>query len=724
MTTTEIAKKTTYQSSNWLDRYLADPDLPPKAFIRKRLIWIWVAVAAVCIMGMTSLAAFRGMDPVTVYGLALLACYAVYLPLLKYIRRFELANFLFSCIIVLITFATILYVGGISNSFGLYLVGLTCAMSSMLCNNRQWTIYLFLLYGLTIILAALLQPWLSIPPEISDADRVLFYVLNILWISASTLFFTLDYIDERGRFEEAETARIRELDKIKTKVYTNITHEFRTPLTLILGMAAQIEKAPEQWLNRRVRKIREYAHTLLHLVNQMLDLSKLETGALPVHLVQGDIIAFLRYLAESFQAHAQERAIDFAFTTGPDTLTMDYDPDKLRAIVSNLLSNALKYTPAGGQVRLAAERETAGTEQLILRVQDTGIGIEPDKIDQIFERFFRVDDGNASHPGGSGLGLTLTRELVKLLRGEISVVSMPGRGTEFTVRLPVTRTASRKAQLHPEHDGQPSPEPVLQTAATELSASRKADRPLLLIVEDNSDVIDYLSTLLRDHYCLETAPNGRQGLEKAIQLIPDIILSDVMMPEMDGFELLQEVKTDWRTSHIPVVLLTAKADSDSRLEGLAYGADAYLAKPFNEAELMIRLRQLIALRRRLQQRYGGSNAITAPDPDLKREDDFIARLQQELEQHLDQEDFGVDALAKALSVSRSQLYRKLLALTGQPVNRYILSYRLQRARQFLETTDLNVTEAALEAGFKNLSHFSHAFHEKFGLPPSAIQRNG
>ncbi len=714
------------KKNDWLDRYLADPEIEPKAFIRKRLIWIWSIVSALCISGMTLLAVFRGMKPVAVYGLLLLAYYGIFLPLLKYIRRFELANFIFLLITVLTTFGIILYVGGLAYAFGLYLVGLTCAMASMLSNNRQWTVALFSIYGLTIILAALLQPWLSVPPQINDADRLLFYTLNILWISASMLQFTLDYISARGKQEEAEVRRIKELDEIKTKVYTNITHEFRTPLTIILGMANQIEKNPEQWLDRGLKKIRAHSKILLHLINQMLDLSKLEAGAMPLKLIQGDVIAYLRYLADSYFIYAESREIDFQFSARPEKLVMDYDPEKLTSIISNLVSNAMKYTPPGGKVHLMVDGETEHGERLIIQVKDNGIGIPAEKMKQVFERFYRIDNKEGPQPGGAGLGLALTRELIRILKGEIAVESSPGQGSLFTVRLPASRQQSLKRSV-PLDTRPESLELYFQDSPQKKSAGREVtplidEKPILLIVEDNPDVVEYLIALLESDFQLVTAENGRQGLKKAIQLIPDIILSDVMMPEMDGFTFLEKVKEDWRTSHVPVILLTAKADIDSRLKGLKHGADAYLAKPFHEDELRIRLRQLIALRRKLRQRYGKSTDLTIPDPHLKKEDEFILKLQKKLDERLDDTDFGVDALALALNISRAQLYRKLLALTGQSVNRYILSYRLQRAYHLFETTDLNVTEVAFEVGFKNLSHFSRAFHEKFDLPPSAVRK--
>ncbi len=346
----------------------------------------------------------------------------------------------------------------------------------------------------------------------------------------------------------------------------------------------------------------------------MLNLAKAEAGAISVNLVRRDVNKYLAYLVEQFSSEALRRKIDLRFTSAGEPFEMDFDPEKLMHIITNLVSNALNYTPEGGRVEVTTGVMDNG-KMFSIRVKDTGIGIEREHLDHLFDRFYRVE--HQLSPGGTGIGLALTKEMVLLLQGTISVESIKGEGSEFTVLLPVTRNAPlsgtpEAADLikvtddqyekvssygEPLYPGQ-SPEELLSVVA-----AGPAKLPLLLIVEDSSDVVLYLQAILKYEYRIEVAGNGSIGLEKALEIIPDIILCDVMMPVMDGIELLEKVKNDIRTSHIPVVMLTAKADIDSRLAGLERGADAYLAKPVDERELHIQLKNLMDLRKKLHERY-------------------------------------------------------------------------------------------------------------------------
>jgi len=540
-----------------------------------------------------------------------------------------------------------------------------------------------------------------------------------------------------------EGERLKELDALKTRLYTNITHEFRTPLTVIIGMAEQLKSEIENWkstgtgiLREKLAAIQRGGKSLLRLVNQMLDLSKLEAGAMRVHYIRGDIIPFLRYQLESFHSLAESKGIRLEFQAEPETLPTDYDPEKIEAIVSNLLSNAIKFTDAG-KVQLTVAREE---QSLLIRVRDSGAGIPPENLPHIFDRFYQVDNAANRHAGhlrdtaaapveGTGIGLALTRELVKLLGGEISVTSEPGVGSEFTVRLPrdVAAASPQPGEnfvaetIGAKEEG---PLPVRETIAppdfetTPLAgAADAASKPLLLIVEDNADVVLYLQSLLQKNYRMEVAKDGRAGLANALEHVPDIILSDVMMPGMDGFELCRALKTDMRTSHIPIVLLTAKADMASKIEGLQHGADAYLAKPFHKEELFVRLEKLIELRKNLQVRYANATAEMAPPTPASLEDDFMRQVRSLLEAHLGDEDFGIPQLSKALGMSRAQLYRKFQALTDQPVAHYFRSMRLHKAQELLQSTDLQVAEIAFQAGFKDPAHFTRVFAEAFGVSP-------
>ncbi|TNE68062.1 MAG: response regulator, partial [Bacteroidetes bacterium] len=408
------------------------------------------------------------------------------------------------------------------------------------------------------------------------------------------------------KLAKAEALRLQELDQAKTRLYTNITHEFRTPLTVILGMEEQLRKKNGDWLEEGLRLIRRNGEQLLRLVNQLLDLSRVEAGHLPLRMVQGDIVAYLRYLAESFHSYAESKDIRLHVLSTVEVLSMDHDPEKMQHIISNLLSNAIKFTPAGGDIYLQIgieKGEIPGSEGVcVIRIKDTGIGIPIEQLPHIFDRFYQVDDSYTRSREGAGVGLALVRELVRLMQGSIDVKSEPGKGTEFHIRLPITHTAAPETEMARRD----TPAAVLSTLvlpeenADKQVLSEPGDRNTVLLVEDNPDVISYLATVLDQHYQVETAQDGQEGIEKALELIPDIIVSDVMMPRKDGFELCETLKADERTSHIPIILLTAKTDQPSKIEGLAYGADAYLAKPFNQEELLVRLEKLIELRHRLQ----------------------------------------------------------------------------------------------------------------------------
>lgn len=725
----------TQRLDEWLWRFLDAPGMPARTLIRKRWAWIWQAFAAFGILTMTVLGAFLHLRPIIWFGGILLVYYAFVVPLMGYVRNFDRLNLILQILVILTAFVFILRLGGIVSSMGLVFVGLSCSIASVVLNNARWTVWVFLIYASTIILAGLVQPYLHPDPKISPSDNLLYWVLNTLWLTGSTLNFILFYIEQRSRFEEAETNRLLELDEAKTKLYTNITHEFRTPLTIILGATDQIEAEPEKELAEKLGKIRRNSANLLQLVDQVLNLSKLEAGVMPLHLIQADLLSYLAYLAESFHVLASEKNITLRTDFPNPPLIMDYDPDKMASIVSNLLSNAIKFTPPGGKVTLSVKqldktghfltKTKTGTvkDQIVIRIQDTGPGIPSDQIPLIFDRYFQVEH-HLKAQGGFGLGLTLVKELVQLLNGSLKVESTPGQGTTFSVLLPVSHQALlQEVPTGPEEDIIPG-ESVFTTQDI-IGFPTDGPLPVLLIVEDNPDVTDYLKSILKEKYELICAADGQDGWKKAVDLIPDIVLSDVMMPVMDGFELLSKLKQDFRTSHIPVVLLTAKADIESRLEGLERGADAYLAKPFNRQELLVQIRKLLELRRKLQVRYQTLKELPPTrNRNIQTEDSFIRRVHALLDQHLDDETFGVSQLARALAMSRAQLYRKFTVLTNRPINKYLLSFRLHRARALLESGSVNVTRVALETGFKSPTHFSRLFTAEFGMNPRDIIPHG
>ena len=527
------------------------------------------------------------------------------------------------------------------------------------------------------------------------------------------------------RLARAETERLRQLDEVKTRLYTNITHEFRTPLTVIQGIAGQIAKSPKEHLAEGIQMIHRNSDRLLHLVNQMLDLAKLESGSMPLYMINNDILLYLRYIIESFHSYAEGKGISLYFSPAIDAQYMDFDPEKVLDIISNLISNAIKYTDEGGNVSVYVEEaQRRSTPFLKIQVKDSGIGIAEAELPHIFDRFYQADDTHTRKGEGTGIGLALTRELVRLHNGEITVQSQLGTGSAFTVLLPITQKAPRENAMQ---------DSLLQTklytgieratfqGAKEVDTGA-TDKPLILIIEDNLDVIRYLMTCLAQNYQLATATNGQTGIDKAIQLIPDLIISDVMMPQKDGFEVCNTLKQDERTSHVPIILLTAKADVEAKLQGLEYGADAYLSKPFNRQELIIRIKKLIELRKTLQQRYHNfAERIPAEDQTHMKEDAYMRKAREIVEANLSDSNFGVEQLAAALYCDRSQVYRKLKALTNKSTTGFILSVRLHEARKLLLTTDRSISEIAYDVGL-NPQRFSREYKKEFGHPPSGERK--
>jgi len=532
--------------------------------------------------------------------------------------------------------------------------------------------------------------------------------------------------------KEKEKEQLQELDQAKSRLYTNITHEFRTPLTVISGIANQVKDENTKKL------IQRNSHQLLNLVNQMLDLRKLESGTVKIQYQQGDIVQFLRYLTESLKSYAEEtKGLTIHFISDEESLMMDFDAEKITRIHSNLLSNAIKFTPKGGNIYIQVALDNQQLPaSLSLTVRDTGVGISEDKLPNIFERFYQVDDSSTRKGEGTGIGLTLVSELIQAMQGEIKVKSIIGKGSTFTIHLPISNEAIIADQSTWKKE---APSEMIATAIpTDLNFAKTEnqgdEKPTVLIVEDNPDVIHYLITCLKESYNIVIAMNGEEGIEKALEEIPDLIVSDVMMPIKDGFELCQTLKTDERTSHIPIVLLTAKADMEARLQGLERGADAYLSKPFHQDELLLILSNQLKLRKQLQARLakvsGSLEALDtlleeekeAAQQHLQIEDAFLQKIRAIVEKDISDSDLSMPQLMRGLGMSRSQIYKKVKALTGISPTHYIRSIRLFHAKKLLKTTDLNVSEVAYEVGFSTPSYFSTAYLEEFGISPNETRK--
>ncbi|SMD42762.1 Signal transduction histidine kinase [Aquiflexum balticum DSM 16537] len=550
------------------------------------------------------------------------------------------------------------------------------------------------------------------------------------WLSYTLLLFLLLYwvygFLLRRKLAQAEVIRLQDLDQVKTRIYTNLTHEFRTPLTVISGIADHILSQPSiETMKEGLPMIKRNSAQLLRLINQMLDLSKLQSGKLSAKMIHDDILGYLKYLTESFHSLADSKDIRLHLLPGFEELYMDFDPEKIQAIFSNLVGNAVKFTPPGGDIYIKMEKISSREvgDFLEIKVKDTGKGIPSQHLPNIFDRFYQVDDSATRSDEGTGIGLALTKELVLLMSGTIEVSSQMGKGTEFTVRLPILKEAPKGNAGELVQQPQSTITELMEASPIGAEEGYDESLPLALLVEDNEDVLSYLELCLQDKYKIQKARNGLQGIQLAIEMIPDIIVSDVMMPEKDGYELVEGLKKDERTSHIPIIVLTAKADLESRLEGLERGADAYISKPFEKKELEVRLRKLIEVRQKLSARYVTLNPEGTPEtPAEIQEDAFLKKLRSIVVAHLESEEFGIGELCKELAVSRTQLHRKLKALTNKSTSQVIRTIRMQEAKNLLLNSALNISEIGYAVGYGNPSHFTQEFTKEFGEAPSFFRK--
>ncbi len=546
---------------------------------------------------------------------------------------------------------------------------------------------------------------------------------------------------------EARTAELRRANGVKTRFLANVSHELRTPLTLLLGPVADLrDRADDPGTRAILDRAAVNGDRLRRLIDDLLALARLEADADGLAPVRDDLSEFVRRRVAAFDSQAAAAGIDLA-VDAPAPVWLAFDPSKIETVVYNVVANAVKFTPPGGRVRVAVRAERGGAT---LAVADTGLGVGPGDLEHLFERFYQADTPQSRVGEGAGIGLALAREVVALHGGTIAATSEPGEGTTVTVWLPAGPSDAPRSDASPPL----TPQTVESGSAEALddAYSDGADpdgdcRPLVLVVEDHPDLRAYLGTILGETYRVAKAADGASGLSRAVDLVPDLVLSDVMMPGVDGFALLAALKGDVRTSHIPVVLLTARADAESRLAGFGAGADDYLAKPFESTELRARLAALLANRERLRQAWASRRAARAetppaaadstpsqtapPEPVLPKpappetelsgaEAAFVARVEALTESHLASDAFGAAALAEALRMSPRQLRRKLDALTGETPGAYVRRARVERAAALLAAGEHSVKEVGFAVGFSSASGFRRAFGEVVGESPAAF----
>jgi signal transduction histidine kinase/ligand-binding sensor domain-containing protein/DNA-binding response OmpR family regulator len=544
---------------------------------------------------------------------------------------------------------------------------------------------------------------------------LIFYIVVIITL----LYITRKLIQNRERIkfrreqERNEAIRVHELDMMKIKFFTNVSHEFRTPLTLILTPLEKIlRQTKEAEQLQQFQLIQRNAKRLLNLVNQLLDFRKLEVQELRLSLSEGDIVKFVKETVFSFSDLSEKKDIKLQFASSVEALETLFDQDKIEKILFNLLSNAFKFTPEHGHVDVdVALNDENETKFITINISDSGIGIPEDKLDKIFDRFFQNELPKSIMNQGSGIGLSITKEFVKVHGGTISVNSTLGKGSCFTVTIPLTEVLAHHETLN---------ELAIANGLPDESELPE-HKPVLLLVEDNEDFRFYLKDNLKLDYKVLEARNGLEGLKVTLEHMPDLIVSDIMMPEMNGIDLCRKIKADPRISHTPVILLTARSTEEQKLEGFETGADDYLTKPFNFEILVSRIRNLIAQREKFHKAFPSQLKVKASELKITSLDEqFIEKAIKCVEEHIAEPEFSVENLSHELGISRAHFYKKIMSLTGKSPLEFIRIIRLQQAAQLLEKSQLTVAEIAYRVGFNNPKYFARYFKDEYKVLPSAF----
>ena len=524
------------------------------------------------------------------------------------------------------------------------------------------------------------------------------------------------------QLERVETDSLRKLDQLKSHFFANISHEFRTPLTLIIGQIETLLQSEES-KNRKQKliSVNSNAEQLLSLINQLLDLSKLEAGKMELKSEEQNIVSFLKNHLFSFETLAETKNIGLNFSSARAAIMVNFDSDKLEKVFFNLFSNAFKFTHSGGRIDVAVELPETGVVEI--RVKDSGIGISHDRLPNIFDRFYQADPSNTRKYEGTGIGLSLVHELVLLHNGTVDVESEEGVGTEFIIRLPYKENRTQAQQNSSLNAGVSAENSSLTPALPDVELLLAEHDEIILIVEDNRDVRAFIREQLCEEYKVLEAANGREGITVSQGTIPDLIITDLMMPEMDGYAFSKKIRSDEKTSHIPIIMLTAKAGLDPKIEGLEAGIDAYLTKPFHVKELQTRVKTLIQQRKSLKNQFSTSTyfkpSVVAKSP---VDQSFISKAIEVIDNHLAEEEYNVEDFAESLNMSVSQINRKLNALVDQPAGTFIRSVRLQRAAELLNQTERRISEISFQVGFNDQAYFSRAFKKQFGKSPSAFRK--
>lgn len=552
-----------------------------------------------------------------------------------------------------------------------------------------------------------------------QSERTMRYVSYVVFIfvllSLFAIVILMSYVQ---RIRKRNHVALKQMSQMRENFFTNITHEFRTPLTVILGLSGDLkhdEDLPAE-TKAKICTIERQGESLLDLINQLLDISKIKSSVGNLDWRSGNIAAYITMIVESYRDYARCCNVDLHFVTSVD-LETDFVPDYLNKIMNNLLSNAFKYTPEYGHITIKLERDN---ENLLISVADTGKGIAPAALAHIFQPFYQAEQDTGQV--GTGVGLALVHRIVEVIGGKIHVESVLGKGTTFHLSLPIRHESKQAVDSHPII-GAPKMPDTMASLIDKVESNNNDCR--ILIIEDNKDVAAYIGSQLASRYSVYYAENGKIGLQKAEELVPDLIITDLMMPEIGGLDVCRAIRKNEIVNHIPIIVITAKNTEEDRIKGLEAGADAYLVKPFNSEELRTRVEKLLEQRSLLRNKYASaikSNEVVMPT--LSTADEFfLGKTIDVIYALLDTQQLEVSVLADRLCMSKRQFHRKLMALTGMSPVSYIKEVKMKRAKMLLDTRpDISLDEVAELSGFEHYSGFYHAFKKTYGFTPTKYKR--
>ena len=554
--------------------------------------------------------------------------------------------------------------------------------------------------------------------EQQQKQVILYSLITVILVSAAAISLLIYALRVKAKMQNV----IKKASRARQEFFTNVTHEFRTPLTVILGSAQEL-KAKARTPSVELDAISRQGQRLLTLVNQLLDIAKVRSAIGKADWKTGNMVAFIQMVVENVSLQAARNRVEIGYRPEEKEVNMDFVPDFMYKILTNLLYNALKFTPQGGRISI---RSRVAGKSIRISVEDTGCGIKPDDLPRIFEPFFQSD----SHKdAGTGIGLALTKQMTEAMGGRIEVSSRQGEGTLFSLSIPIRHGGDRLEKWVPEakvaeHEVADSEAPK-ETVNQDDAITKDAD--IALVVEDNEDIARYIGNIIKDSFSVVYARNGREGLLKAKEYVPDIIITDIMMPECDGLEMTRAIRQSPLLNHIPVIIVTAKSDDTNKLEGLDCGADAYLIKPFNPDELKLRICKLVAYRSMLRGKYSqllmdGRDISKEPDAP-EQEKNFLAELNRCISSHISLSNLNSEMIAKTMCLSKSQLNRKVKSLTGMSTSAYIKQLKLARSQMFLKDPEKTIGDIVMMCGFESASYFTKMFKEKFGITPSEYKKN-